>query len=339
MLQMATTLNEENVDELISLTQQLQCEDPVLELTIDNAQSRKVQDHILVGKLISDKRFSLNVIKTVLQKSWRIRSEFQSSLAIDKPLPTGFQNKRGDGSLYWVQLRDTQCQFREIFTRFSYLAPYLRAAAFNVLQSWKRDAKSMGDKEEFLMRALNVGLQEGNQTHCNVTSSQGPYQMALTEEPEPAPAKSTQDQIHSNGPSSSQLNPSTKVGSQTQWQTGQSKVEANCADVDIQPKEIQLQSRIPFDDLIFIATELFQSSPKRMRRPLGTWILPQLRILNFKLSGEVGRNELEIKMQDHQGSSSKKFLREHVRRLRLGQSLVKGIWLERNEAEVRKRST
>ncbi|KAF2299333.1 hypothetical protein GH714_031614 [Hevea brasiliensis] len=57
-------------------------------------------------------------------------------------------------------------------------------------------AKSMGDKEEFLMRALNVGLQEGNQTHCNVTSSQGPYQMALTEEPEPAPAKSTQDQIH-----------------------------------------------------------------------------------------------------------------------------------------------
>ncbi|KAF2299334.1 hypothetical protein GH714_031615 [Hevea brasiliensis] len=208
MLQMATTLNEENVDELISLTQQLQCEDPVLELTIDNAQSRKVQDHILVGKLISDKRFSLNVIKTVLQKSWRIRSEFQVtakrtnifvfsfshmvdlkyvlenrpwsinnqllalrewppdmpfedlsfsetpiwaqihglppnqlnsenaqiigkfmgqfldadlsqdgvlgfphflrvkiSLAIDKPLPTGFQNKRGDGSLYWVQLR------------------------------------------------------------------------------------------------------------------------------------------------------------------------------------------------------------------------------------------
>ncbi|KAF2298125.1 hypothetical protein GH714_015304 [Hevea brasiliensis] len=47
-----------------------------------------------------------------------------------------------------------------LFTRFSYLAPYLREAAFNVLQSWKRDVKSMGDKEEFLMRALNVGLQE-----------------------------------------------------------------------------------------------------------------------------------------------------------------------------------
>ena len=66
----------EHLNELMALTENLNCNEPFLSLEEDNDMSKILQKKCLVGKLITARPFSATTIKTVLTKSWSLKNDF-----------------------------------------------------------------------------------------------------------------------------------------------------------------------------------------------------------------------------------------------------------------------
>lgn len=67
----------QDIDNLIYMTQHLNCGKPFLELKTDNMSIKQIHNMILIDKLISDCSFTANIIQAALTKSWNTRRDFQ----------------------------------------------------------------------------------------------------------------------------------------------------------------------------------------------------------------------------------------------------------------------